>query len=84
MMAMTSGVERGVEIVSEGAEWGGLLLLFGSLVSGLGVKITMVVKVVEGRTIVWVRVRKSDWVERRARRENDDIASLEEVVVEET
>ena len=59
MMAMTSGVERVDAKVSDGAEWGelllllfSLLLLFGPLVSGLEVNIMVVVKVVEGRVIV--------------------------------
>ncbi len=84
MMAMTSGVERVEGMVSDGAGWGLLafgLLLSGLLVSGLGVKVRVVMRVVEGCVIVWVRVRRPDWVEGmegRAGRE-DGIAMLEEV-----
>ena len=90
MMAMTSGVERVAGMVSDGVVWEGLLLLslllVGSLVSGLEVKVMAVVKVVEGRVIVWVRVRTPDRVEGnegRAPREDDSIALLEEIAEEE-
>ena len=86
MMAMTLWVVRVVGAVSDGVECGGLLLLFGSLVSGLEVKVTVVVKVVEGRVIVWVRVRRPDLVvgrEGKAAREDVGMALFEEVVDEE-
>ena len=81
MMAMTSGVERVEGKVSEGAGWGLLMLLSGLLISGLGVKVRVVVMVVEGCMIFWVRVRMPDWVERMEGRagSEDGIALLEEV-----
>ncbi len=82
MMAMTSGVERVEGGVSDGAACGLTMLLSGLLVSGLGVKIRVVVKIVEGCVTVWVRVRIPDWVEGmegRAAREDGGIASLEEM-----
>lgn len=81
MMAMTSGVERVEGKVSDGVDWGLLMLLSGLLISGLGVKVTVVVRVVEGCVIVWVRVRMPDLVEGMEGRagSEDGIALLEEV-----